>query len=236
MTSPVDPIANADTSRSDGARCPSPALSDFDVFLFRQGTHTRLYEHLGAHLVGGEKQGAQFAVWAPNARRVAVVGDFNGWQPDTDALRPRADGCGIWEGLVPAAGGGANYKYRITTANGDAIEKSDPFAFYCEVPPRTASRVWSLDYRWGDGDWMRRRARANALNAPMSIYELHLGSWRRFDHDPARLPRYEEIADELIRYVLDLGFTHVELMPVCEHPFFGSWGYQTTGYFAPTSR
>ena len=120
--------------------------------------------------------------------------------------------------------------------NGDTFEKSDPFAFYCEVPPRTASRVWALDYGWGDGEWMRRRAAANALNAPMSIYELHLGSWRRFGDDPTRLPAYGEIAEELARYVLETGFTHVELMPVCEHPFYGSWGYQTTGYFAPTSR
>ncbi len=236
MSRPADPAANSATTGAVSTSARPSSLSDFDVFLFRQGTHTRLYDRLGAHLADDEKPGARFAVWAPNARRVTVVGDFNGWRADADPLTPRADGCGIWEGSVSAAGAGANYKYRITTANGDSFDKSDPFAFYCEAPPRTASRVWSLAYRWEDGEWMRGRLAANALKAPMSIYELHLGSWRRFDQDPARLPGYGEIAEELARYVLDMGFTHVELMPVCEHPFYGSWGYQTTGYFAPTSR
>ncbi len=236
MSRPADPIANAAATGADSALAQASSLSDFDVFLFRQGTHTRLYERLGSHLAEEENHGARFAVWAPNAKRVTVVGDFNGWRADADPLTPRADGCGIWEGSVSAADAGANYKYRITTANGDAFDKSDPFAFYCELPPRTASRVWSLAYRWADDEWMRRRSAANALKSPMSIYELHLGSWRRFDQDPARLPGYSEIAEELARYVLDMGFTHVELMPVTEHPFYGSWGYQTTGYFAPTSR
>jgi 1,4-alpha-glucan branching enzyme len=156
MSKRDDPIANAVTTGTHVVQNQSSALSDFDVFLFRQGTHTRLYQRLGAHLAGDDSQGADFAVWAPNARRVTVVGDFNGWHGDADVLRPRADGCGIWEGRIPAARAGANYKYRITTANGDSVEKSDPFAFYCEVPPRTASRIWPLDYRWGDGEWMRR--------------------------------------------------------------------------------
>jgi 1,4-alpha-glucan branching enzyme len=236
MTRPADPLAKAAAPDADAAAGVPPALSDFDVFLFRQGTHTRLYDRLGAHLSGDGKPGARFAVWAPNASRVAVVGDFNAWRGDADLLTPRADSSGIWEASIAAAAAGANYKYRITTASGDTVEKSDPVAFYCEVPPRTASRIWSLDYRWGDAGWMGRRSTANALNAPMSIYELHLGSWRRFGDDPGRLPGYAEIAEELARYVLDMGFTHVELMPVCEHPFYGSWGYQTTGYFAPTSR
>ncbi len=236
MTRPADPLAKAATPGAGSALDQPSALSDFDVFLFRQGTHTRLYDRLGAHLFDHGNPGARFAVWAPNASRVAVIGDFNGWRGDADLLTPRVDSSGIWETSVAAATGGANYKYRITAANGDTFEKSDPFAFYCEVPPRTASRVWALDYGWGDGEWMRRRSAANALNAPMSIYELHLGSWRRFGEDSTRLPGYGEIAEELARYVVEMGFTHVELMPVCEHPFYGSWGYQTTGYFAPTSR
>ena len=194
-------MAKAATPGAGSALEQASTLSDFDVFLFRQGTHTRLYDRLGAHLFDDGKPGARFAVWAPNASRVAVIGDFNGWRGDADLLMPRADSSGIWEASVAAAAGGANYKYRITAANGDTFEKSDPFAFYCEVPPRTASRVWALDYGWGDGEWMRRATAANALDAPMSIYEVHLGSWRRFGEDPTRLPGYREIAEALARYV-----------------------------------
>ncbi len=239
MIRPPETTANSPAPGTDAAApgvAQASALSDFDVFLFRQGTHTRLYERLGAHLLGGDRNGARFAVWAPNAGSVAVVGDFNDWRAEASLLSARADGSGIWEGFVADAAPGANYKYRVVAANGQAVDKSDPFAFYCELPPRTASRIWPLDYAWGDAAWMAGRSAANALDAPMSIYELHLGSWRRRDDDPGRLPGYVETAEELARYVLDMGFTHVELMPVCEHPFYGSWGYQTTGYFAPTSR
>jgi len=215
------------------------ALNDYDIYLFRSGAHVRLYQALGAHLVGeGPEQGVRFAVWAPNAARVSVVGDFNGWNPSADEMNPRWDGSGIWEGFVPTLAHGALYKYHVVSRANDGyqVEKSDPFAFCCEQPPRTASRVWKLDYQWSDQEWMSERARKNALDSPCSVYELHLGSWRRDPADRSRLPRYRELAHELAEYVREMGYTHVELMPVTEHPFYGSWGYQTTGYFAPTAR
>ena len=206
-------------------------LGDQDVYLFREGTHARLYRMFGCQL-GGEV--ASFRVWAPNASRVAVIGDWNGWSPDADRLGVRHDGSGIWEGAVHGVRPGHAYKYRIVGADGrTAHDKADPFAWYSEVAPATASRAWPLDYRWSDDAWMASRRARNALDAPMSIYEVHLGSWRRPD---GRLPRYRDIAAPLADYVVAHGFTHVELMPVTEHPFYGSWGYQTTGYFAPTSR
>ena len=204
-------------------------LTDDDLYLWNEGSHFRLYEKLGAHPGEG---GTQFAVWAPNADQVSVVGDWNGWDPAADPLRPRGVS-GIWEGLVRAAGPGAAYKFRIV--NGDyVVDKADPFGFHHETPPKTASKVWDLGYDWGDDDWMAERAARNALNAPVSIYEVHLGSWRR--HDDGNFLTYLELAEELPPYVAGLGFTHIELLPVMEHPFYGSWGYQTTGYFAPTSR
>lgn len=209
------------------------AFSDFDGYLFRQGTHRRLYENLGAHREG---EGWRFAVWAPNARQVAVVGDFNGWSGSAHRLQPRSDSTGVWEGRVAAAQRGQRYKFRVTDASGRAIDKADPFAFATEVPPRTASLLADLDYRWRDADWMARRGERQAAAAPLSIYEVHLGSWRRDPADPARQLSYGEIAPALAAYVKDLGFTHVELLPVTEHPFYGSWGYQTTAYFAPTAR
>ena len=211
-------------------------LTDHDIYLFREGTHARLYRHLGCH--PGEHEGtpgAQFAVWAPNARRVAVLGEWSDWRADAHPLHPRYDSSGIWEGFVPAVRPGQTYKYRIESQHqGHVGEKADPFAFHTEQPPATASRVCSLDYAWGDGDWMQQRAAANALAAPMSIYELHLGSWRRKPNGDWL--GYREAAHALADYVQGTGFTHVELMPITEHPFYGSWGYQTTGYFAPTSR
>jgi 1,4-alpha-glucan branching enzyme len=201
-----------------------------DVFFFREGTHARLYQKLGCHV---RKSGALFGVWAPNARAVSLMGDFNGWDAGANALEPRQDSSGIWEGYVAGVKAGACYKYRIVTQSGTALDKADPFAFYAEVPPRTASRAWSLDYKWGDRNWMKGRGKRNALDAPMSIYEMHLGSWRRPN---GRLPTYREIASELAEYLVDMGFTHVEMMPLAEHPFYGSWGYQCTGYFAPTAR
>jgi len=218
-----------------GIASGSPVLTEQDIYLFREGTHFRAYDKLGAHL---DSKGTHFAVWAPNALSVSVVGDFNGWSPDAHPLAVRDDGSGIWFGFVPGIGAGTLYKYQIVSReNGFRVQKSDPFAFYAEVAPKTASIVWDLAYEWGDTDWMQnRRARANALDAPWSIYELHIGSWRRVSEDGNRSLSYREIAHQLGDYAVDMGFTHVELMPVMEHPFFGSWGYQITGYFAPSSR
>ena len=208
-------------------------LSDQDIYLFGEGTHARLYDQLGCHVLKGEP-GARFAVWAPNAEAVSVIGDWNQWRPAADPLAPRADGSGIWEGRVAEARHGHSYKYRIHSRhNRHVADKADPFALHAELPPATASKVWALSPAWGDHDWMRSRAARNALDAPLCIYEVHAGSWRRQD---GRYLGYRELAHELADYVRDMGFTHVELMPITEHPFYGSWGYQTTGYFAPTSR
>ncbi len=211
-------------------------LTDHDIYLFREGTHGRLYRHLGGHLgTRDDVAGAYFAVWAPNARRVSVIGEWSGWQSDAHLLAPRADSSGIWQGFVPGVQPGQAYKYRIESQQQNyVVEKADPFAFYAEKPPATASRACSLDYTWHDADWMQQRARANALDAPMSIYELHLGSWRRKPNGDWL--GYRESAHALADYVERMGFTHVELLPVTEHPFYGSWGYQTTGYFAPSAR
>ena len=207
-------------------------LTDHDVYLFREGTHGRLYDAMGCHLEPG---GAQFRVWAPNASRVAVFGAFNDWSPEANALSPRSDGSGIWEGRVAGVERGHSYKFRVVGADGKyAIDKADPFAVYAEVPPSTASRAWTLEFDWEDGEWMAGRAARNALDAPMAIYEVHLGSWRRGEGN--RMLSYGEIAQPLADYVREMGYTHVELLPVTEHPFYGSWGYQTTGYFAPTAR
>ncbi len=212
-------------------------LTEHDIYLFKQGRHFRLYEKLGAHLrrVDG-REGTHFAVWAPTARSVGVVGDFTSWG-ETLPLSSRLDGSGIWEGFVPGVGRGAQYKYRMECGvAGCCVERGDPFALLWEAPPATASVVWDLDYGWSDGEWMGRRARANALDAPMSVYEMHLGSWRRDHEDGFRSLHYNQLAGLLPGYLRELGFTHVEFLPVMEHPFFGSWGYQTTGYFAPSSR
>jgi 1,4-alpha-glucan branching enzyme len=207
-------------------------LTDQDIYLFREGTHSHLGSKLGCNLVPGA--GAHFAVWAPNAAAVSVVGDWNGWRAGEDVLAPRADGSGIWEGTAAGVQRGQTYKYRITSrVDGFVVEKADPYAFCSELPPATASRAWTLEYEWRDSAWMNSRASRNGLDAPMSIYELHAGSWRRKD---GAFLDYRELAHALADYVQDLGFTHVELMPVTEHPFYGSWGYQTTGYFAPTAR
>jgi len=213
-------------------------FSEYDIHLFRQGQHFRLYDKLGAHVLEQDgTRGVYFALWAPNAERVSVIGDFNGWQADRHALHPRGDDSGIWEGFIPAVAVGTHYKYRIVSRHhGYSVDKADPFAFRSEVAPKTASVVWELDYRWGDATWMKHRQRANALDAPMSTYEVHLGSWRRVPQEGDRFLTYRELAEQLPAYVREMGFTHVELMPVTEHPFYGSWGYQTTGYFVPTAR
>jgi 1,4-alpha-glucan branching enzyme len=208
-------------------------LTDQDIYLFREGTNGRLYRGLGSH-AAADGSGVHFAVWAPNASDVAVIGDWNGWNPESNRLAPRSDHSGIWEGTVPGVQHGQAYKYRITSqVGGYRVEKADPFATYCELPPATASRVWNLDYAWQDAAWMSARAGRNGLDAPMSIYEMHAGSWRRKD---GNFLNYRELAHALAEYLNETGFTHVELMPITEHPFYGSWGYQTTGYFAPTAR
>jgi 1,4-alpha-glucan branching enzyme len=209
-------------------------LTSDDLHLHNEGTHYKLYEKLGAHVRPGE--GTEFAVWAPNAAEVSVVGDWNGWKPNSHPLLPR-ESSGIWEGYLPQIKQGERYKYHIRSHhNGYEVDKADPCAFHYETPPKTASIVWSLDYEWGDSQWMRERIKKNALDAPISIYEVHLGSFMRVPEDNNRSLSYRELAPRLVEYVQRTGFTHVEFMPVMEHPFSGSWGYQVTGYFAPTSR
>jgi 1,4-alpha-glucan branching enzyme len=212
-------------------------LGDTDLHLFNEGSHLRLWEKLGAHPGTSEgRLGTHFAVWAPSAERVSVVGDWNGWRPDASPLARRANS-GIWEGFVPGAERGARYKYHIESRYaGYRVDKADPLAFHAETAPSTASIVWALDYVWHDAEWLAHRAARQALTAPIAIYEVHLGSWRRVPEERGRSLTYRELAESLPDYVADMGFTHVELLPVMEHPFYGSWGYQTTGYFAPTSR
>ena len=212
-------------------------LTQQDLYLFNEGTNYRVYEKLGAHpmTLGGEK-GTFFAVWAPNAKKVCLIGDFNGWNRTKTPMHCKGDS-GIWEVFVPGVGPGALYKYHITSHhNGVKLEKADPFGARFETPPKSASVVWDLGYEWKDSAWMQSRRARHALDAPMSIYEVHLGSWRRVPEEENRWLNYRELGPRLAEYCRKLGFTHVELLPVMEHPFYGSWGYQTTGYFAPTSR
>jgi 1,4-alpha-glucan branching enzyme len=211
-------------------------FTDFDIDLFKAGKHFKLYEKLGAHLVevNGVK-GVYFAVWAPTAQSVSVVGDFNYWTGNEHQLQVRWDSSGIWEGFIPEITKGALYKYKIqSNINGIVTEKADPFALFCEKPPHTASVVWDLDYKWKDENWMQARQNHNGLDKPYSVYEVHLGSWKRGEHN--RFLTYLELADDLVAYVKETGFTHVEFMPIMEYPYDPSWGYQLTGYFAPTSR
>ncbi len=212
-------------------------LSDDDVYLFNEGSHLRLWKHLGAHPGSHAGQGGCFvAVWAPNATSVSLVGDINGWDDTTHRLQPRGVS-GIWEGFIAGMGRGHAYKYRVAGADGVTRDKADPFGVHAENAPQTASKVWPLDYTWDDADWMRTRGDRQRVDAPMSIYELHVGSWRRTDDDGRERPlSYRELAAPLIDHVNAMGFTHVELLPIMEHPFYGSWGYQCTGFFAPTSR
>lgn len=214
----------------------SPLTKD-DIYLFNEGSHYRLYEKLGSHLAAaGDQEGAYFAVWAPDAERLTVIGDFNGWNTKSHPLHPRGRS-GIWEGFIPGVSKGHCYKYHIESRyNNYRVDKTDPFAFFCEVPPKTASVVWDLDYVWGDQTWMETRRQRNSLDGPTAIYEMHLGSWRRVPEEGNRSLTYRELAPQLAGYLHRMGFTHVEFLPVMEHPFSGSWGYQTTGYFAPTSR
>ncbi len=228
-------------SESQLSTLPRPVaeslLTQQDLYLYNEGSHYRLYDKLGAHPATLDGvAGTLFAVWAPSAEYVAVIGDFNGWDKGSHPLVPREQS-GIWEGFVPGVGPGDAYKYHVASRyHGHRIDKIDPFAFFHEVPPRTASIVWSLDYEWGDGEWMKERRARNSLSAPFSIYEVHFGSWMRVPEEGNRSLTYREMASRLGDYVERMGFTHVELMPITEYPFGGSWGYQATGYFAPTAR
>lgn len=253
-------------------------FTDYDIYLFKNGTHFKLYNKLGAHLkkTNNKTEGTYFAVWAPNANSVSVIGNFNGWNENINKLENRKDESGIWETFISFVGKGELYKFRIKPKfKTEFLDKSDPFAFFCEIAPKTASVIWDLDYEWNDIKWMEKRYKYNNLNSPLSIYELHLGSWKKkyinssnnYDYIKDRknsndneggcnnknniinnnnnnifadnnidFLNYREIAAELVDYIKKCGFTHVELLPIMEHPFYGSWGYQITGYFAPTSR
>ncbi|SLM48403.1 1,4-alpha-glucan branching enzyme [Nitrospira japonica] len=210
-------------------------LSMDDVYLFNEGTHFHLYDKLGAHLIQhGGTAGVHFALWAPNAQEVSVIGTFNDWKKGRHVLTPVRES-GVWEGFVPDIGKGMLYKFHIVSRTGGyEVDKTDPFAIFNETPPKTASIVWDLDYEWRDSQWMANRRKHNALNAPISIYEMHLGSWKRVPEDGNRSLTYRELATTLPEYVKSMGFTHVQFLPIMDHPFFGSWGYQVTGYFAPT--
>ena len=228
---------NPPTQEVSPVRYDVSLLTAEDFYLFNEGTHYRIYEKMGAHVVESNgTTGTVFSVWAPNAREVSVVGDFNGWTPQSHPLQARGTS-GIWEGFIPGVGKGTLYKFHIhSTQLGYQIEKTDPVGLFAEKPPRTASVVWDLDYTWNDAAFLETRAAANSLHAPMSIYEVHLGSWMRVPEEQNRSLTYREIAPRLADHLNKLGFTHVELLPIMEHPFYGSWGYQTTGYFSPTSR
>jgi 1,4-alpha-glucan branching enzyme len=237
MTEPIDRSPSDQVPLLLPARHHATLLNSDDLFLFNEGTHNRMYEKLGAHpgAVDGES-GTFFGVWAPSARQVTVIGDFNGWNPGSHPMHSRGSS-GVWECFIPGVGKGTHYKYHVVSQqHGHVIDKTDPFGFRHEKPPRTASEVWDLDYQWSDQTWMQGRKGRNSLQAPISIYEMHLGSWMRVPEEHGRSLSYREIAPRLADHLHRMNFTHVQLLPIMEHPFYGSWGYQTTGYFAPTSR
>ena len=216
---------------------PFSLLTEFDISLYQGGKHFQLHHKMGSHIVEVDGQkGVCFSVWAPHAKRVSVTGDFNGWDTDSHILQPRWDSSGIWEGFIPGLGKGTVYKYHVKTHDGFGLDKGDPFALLWETPPRTASVVWDFDYKWNDDKWLKARKERALKPQPWSVYEVHPGSWKKIPKDGNRSLNYRELADELVPYVKEMGFTHVEFMPVTEHPYFPSWGYQVTGYFAPTSR
>ena len=227
LTSPEAPPVRYDVS----------LLTDNDLYLFNEGSHYRLYDKMGAHLTESKGvQGTVFSVWAPNARNVYVIGSFNGWDHSSHPLQSRGSS-GIWEGFIPGAGKGTVYKFHVVSNHhGHRVDKADPIGLLHERPPRTASVVWDLEHSWNDADWLSKRAERNSLHAPMSVYEVHMGSWMRVPEEHNRPLTYREIAPRLAEYAGKLGFTHVQFLPIMEHPFYGSWGYQTTGYFAPTAR
>ena len=217
--------------------CFAPVLSDFDLYLFNEGNHHHVYEKLGSHIctIDGVK-GTLFAVWAPSAKRVSVVGDFNQWDGRRHPMRSRGSS-GVWELFIPNLDEGSFYKFEIKTPHGELYTKADPYAFYAELRPGTASRIYDIDaYTWNDYEWIKQRDNELCFDKPVSIYEVHLGSWKKTSDDDNGFYSYRELADNLVNYVADMGYTHIELMPVSEHPFDGSWGYQITGYYAATSR
>ena len=212
-------------------------LTDTDIHLFKEGRHYRLYDKLGSRAEKvGKSNGVYFAVWAPNAQSVSVIGNFNHWVAGEYQMYPRWDHSGIWEGFIPNIQEGETYKYAIQTKDGQLLEKCDLFAFSWETPPNTATKVQGLDYSWKDDKWLKKRKKNNAINAPFAVYEVHLGSWKKKGNNGEDFLSYQDMIHEMVPYVKDMGYTHVEFLPVMEHPFFGSWGYQSLGYFAPTSR
>jgi len=225
------------TLQDPSVRYDVTLLTDNDFHLFNEGSHYRAYEKIGAHpMTRGDEDGTCFSVWAPNAREISVIGGFNDWTPGSHKLLPRGES-GIWEGFIPGVGKGALYKFHIVSAHhGHVVDKTDPFGLLQEKPPRTASVVWDLAYEWNDRDWMASRGGRDSLQAPILIYEVHPGSWMRVPEEHNRPLTYRELAPKLAEYLVRMRFTHVEFLPIMEHPFYGSWGYQTTGYFAPTSR
>ena len=231
------PNTTDNTAEARGSRSDVSLLTPEDLHLFNEGRHYRVYQKLGAHLMSSnDEPGTCFSVWAPNARKVSVIGGFNRWNPDAHQLYPRG-ASGIWEGFIPDVTKGSLYKFHIRSHHhGYVADKADPFGTLHEKPPRTASVVWDLEYQWNDTDWMQHRKQRNSLQSAMSIYEVHLGSWMRVPEEHNRPLTYREMAPRLADYAQRMYFTHVELLPVMEHPFYGSWGYQTTGYFAPTAR
>jgi len=212
-------------------------FTDFDISLFKSGKHYKLYEKLGSHVIEfNGVVGTYFAVWAPNAHYVSVIANFNGWNRSSHPLNVRWDGSGIWEGFIPNVGNGETYKYFINSTTGEDLEKADPFALRWEVAPHTASIVADTFYEWKDGDWMASRYGHNALGRPYSVYEMHIGSWARSVESPDEFLTYTQLADKLVPYIKEMGFTHVEFMPIMEHPYYPSWGYQITGFYAASSR
>jgi len=216
---------------------PYSRFTDFDVSLFQSGKHYKLYEKFGSHVVEHKGViGTYFAVWAPNAQYVAVTGNFNYWDRGTHKINPRWDSSGIWEGFIPHIGVGEVYKYFIKSSTGEELEKSDPFALRWELPPSTASIVVDTFYEWKDQDWMATRYQHNALDKPYSVYEMHVGSWARNPESPDEFLSYRQLAEKLVPYITEMGFTHIEFMPIMEHPYYPSWGYQISGFFAASSR
>ena len=216
---------------------PYSRFTDFDIGLFKSGKHYKLYEKFGAHVVEHKGVvGTYFSVWAPNAQYVAVIGNFNGWNRGSHSLNARWDASGIWEGFIPHVGVGETYKYYIKSSTGEDLEKSDPFALRWELPPHTASIVVDTYYEWQDKEWMSKRYEHNALDKPYSVYEMHIGSWARSVESPDEFLTYRQLAAKLVPYITEMGFTHVEFMPIMEHPYYPSWGYQISGFYAASSR